>query len=203
MRTPSNAPRFVVACVVMIASLLPSRAEPLAQQVPADTIPLPLPMVTRTRPPGANPFERAPIVVLARIWQRAEVEDGGFEGQSLNPIRYWTYVKAKLLEVVRLNERKVDDPDLGNGYLLVEQIERMEKPIPFGFGKEYLLLLAPSQDYRFEWRSPDEAPYVLAVPQGGFEVTKGRLVPLIDGGELDQFEGKLLVDVVKNLRKQN
>ncbi len=191
---------FGIACTIAL-SLQSVQPEAVSSQS-ASSNNIPLPIVTRTNPVIKDPFDQGSIVVLARIWKRSEVEEGGFEGQSLNPIRFWTCVSARLWEVLRVNERKQDDPNLATGYFQIEQIARMEKPIYFRFGRQYLLFLTPSRDIRFRASSSEEPAYSLAAPQGGFEIVKGRLVPLIEGGPLDTFKGRLLSNVINAIRSK-
>jgi hypothetical protein len=191
-----SAASLTVGCVLVVTPCLAVIARAQAPTVP-------LPVVVRTKKPGPDPFDRAVLVVRAKIWQKSQVEQTNFEGESLTPVRFWTFAKAKLLEVVRLNERASTDSDLASGQFLLEQIARKEHPIPLEFGREYLLLIKPSRDYNLQNDpSPQSAPYEFAVPQGGFEIVRDRLVPLVTGGDLDKFRGRLLSSVVQELQSK-
>jgi hypothetical protein len=108
--------------------------------------------------------------------------------------------------IVRVNERRRTDPDLSWPRVVVDQKERREKPLEFEFGRSYLLLLNPSPTSRFyvdyETSQIGYDSYVLAVPQGGFEVVNGRLLPLVAGGDLDAYTGRDANEVIKELQQK-
>src|SRR5687768_11922841 len=81
----------------------------------------PLPVVVRKQPAGKHAFDRAAVIVIATVREKCEVLRDGTDGQALLPIRFWTYVKAMPSDVVRVNERKADDPDLNRIEFWLEQ----------------------------------------------------------------------------------
>jgi len=170
---------------------------------------LPLPLVTRTRSAEEYIFDRPSIVLIARIVERCESEETDMEGQSLpgaeTKARFWTSVNARAVQVLRVNDRPSDEPDLRYGYFLLEQQDRGEQPIRLEFARRYVFLLKPSPGLFSHWvPARDSAdhlpPYALAIPQGGFEIVAGRLRPLVKGGPLDAYDGWLLSDLIKELR---
>ena len=187
-------------CLFLVGLLSPRAANIWASEQSPNTLPLPL--VRRTQPVGPDVFSKAAVMLVVRIRERCEVEAGGFEGQSLNPIRTWTYTKARVLQIVHINERQEGDPDLAEGEFLLEQMQREKNPLRLEFGKRYLLLLTPSREFILTAETPNRRRdwYVLAVPQGGFEIAEGKLVPLVRGGELDAYDGRLVEDVIKEIQ---
>lgn len=169
---------------------------------------LPLKVVPRTRPLDGYMFDRPALVLLTRVLSRTEEQHVGIDEmpEERTNSRFWTYVTAQIEGVIRVNERTIDQPDLKDSYLRIEQQDRRENPIRLEFGRVYLLLLNisphnqtwdPSQSgvHRPPWYAP-------AVPQGGFDIVNGRLRPLVKGGPLDAYSGRLLVDVIKEMRER-
>jgi hypothetical protein len=187
--------RWIMAAgtVISISTQIPEVRRP--------RIHAPLPVVERTKPGGrANLFDRPSIVLIARIVERREVEARTFEGQSLDPPRWWGAVQARPVLIARVNERRTGDPDLGRGEFLIEQEDRGEKPLRFEFGREYVLLLNPSPLLRGRPASTQQIDvYRLALPEGGFEIIDDRLLPLVSGGELDSYKGRAVNDVLAEI----
>jgi hypothetical protein len=148
-------------------------------------------------------FDKPAVVMIVQVLERVEIEDRTLEGESQLPWpKFWTAAKVRPYSIVRLNERKKDDPDLSRWpVVMVEQKSRGQNPLRFEFGRYYLLLLNPAQRLgRGAPGTPDPIDYYsFAVPQGGFEVRRGRLVPLSSGGELDAYSGRLADDVIKEI----
>lgn len=172
--------------------------------------PIPLPVVTRTRPKDGNVFDRPSIIVKARVLQKVQVERTDMDGESLpgaeKKAPFWTYVRA-VVNVIRVNERTSDDPDLKYWNLTIEQIDRGERPLPLEFAREYVLFLDPSPRLLQFWR-PDrpggdpDPPYAFAIPQGGFEVMQGKVKALAKGGPLDAYEGRSAAEVLTEMQKR-
>jgi hypothetical protein len=119
---------------------------------------------------------------------------------------FWTCVRA-VVNVIRVNERQSTDPDLRHWHLIIEQMDRGERPLPLEFAREYLLFLDPSPKLLQFWkldRDGDDPhpPYALAIPQGGFEVVNGKVRPLVKGGPLDAYDGRSVDEVLAEMQKQ-
>lgn len=171
-------------------------------QLPPSTVRLPLAQVSRSDATEKSVFDRPPVILIARIWERCEVEETDAEGGSLSPPRFWSAAKALPMRVVRVNERRKEDPDLARGAFLLEQMERGERPIRFEFGKLYLLLLKPSPVVKGRPAAEAEVDrYAFALPQGGFVIEDGSLIPLERGGELDKYAGRPIDDILSLLKR--
>lgn len=148
---------------------------------------------------GSTLFDRPAIVLIARIVERHEVEARDVDGQSLDPPRWWGAAKAHPELIVRVNERRKQDPDLARGEFLIDQSERGENPLRFEFGKEYLLLLYPSPLLRGRSASAVEIdPYALA-PGAGFAIID--LIPLVSGREVDAYKGRVVDEVLSEITR--
>ena len=106
-----------MACVATTAGTL------LAQDIP-------LPVVQRTRSADGYIFDRPSLVVIARIVAqvRSEIEtDDPLERLTMKDTGFWTYVRAQLFQVLRVNERLSNEPDSAQGYFMLEQWDRRER----------------------------------------------------------------------------
>jgi hypothetical protein len=186
-----------------------------AQQEP------PLPIVTRSRPDSGYVFDTPSLVAWIRVKEETKSETPNDEpGASLtvtaNP-RFGSYVKAYLLRALRVNERRVDEPDLQNRYLTIDLGDAKDNPLPLKLGHLYVLLIKTTPELlRLRgWHAETDQflsvpPYTLAISQGGFEVVGGspgpnmegrRLRVLRKGGPLDLYDGRLFDDVAKELKE--
>jgi hypothetical protein len=156
--------------------------------------------VTRSTPPRSV-FEKAAVVLVVRVRERREVEELDQDGGSLQVPQFWTAARAVPWLVVKVNERRKNDPDLSRFELLIEQADRGQHPLAFEFGRLYLVLLNPSPLLGGRPATAVQIdPYTFAVPDGGFEIVKRRLVPLGRGGELEAYRGRLADDVVAEIQ---
>jgi len=155
---------------------------------------IPFPEVPR-QGQEATPFDAPAVVLIAQVRHNWEIEDTDQHGKSLIPKpRSYMVQRAEIITVVRLNERKKEDPDLRKGVFVINQKDRRDNVIKFKFGQPYILFLNPAPQPAFYLdidvsKEPYDA-YVLAALQGGFEVVDGRLRPLIGGGALDAYDGR-------------
>ena len=165
---------------------------------------VPLRVTQQTRSLNGYVCDLPSVVLLARVVERCEVEDVGFEGQSLTVPTFWTYAKAKVIRILRVNERRSDDPDLSSAMFLIEQYDRHKAPIRLEFGRTYLFLVKPSARMLAMvhplHRSQSMDPYVPATAQVGFEVVAGTLRPLVMGGPLDHYNGWRLDDLIAEMQ---
>jgi hypothetical protein len=212
--------RIMAVAVLSLPLVLLTRRPLLAQE-------LPLPVVQRTRPAEGYVFDRPSLIVIARIIAQVKsaIEtDDPLEELTMKDIGVWTHVEAQVFEVLRVNERLAGEPDLAQGYFMLEQWDRRERPLPLELRHYYVLLLRPSTQFLPNWRPSENQlcclpPYALAVPQGGFEILDpkptqafvgrgmaisidGKLRPLVKGGPLDVYTGRPLGDLVKELRSR-
>lgn len=169
-------------------------------KVPHSTIKPPLPEVRRASGNQPTVFHRPSIVLIAQIRERRLIEKRDEHGGSLDPPRAYSAIVGETMAVVRVNERQKGDPDLGQLYFVVDQVERGERPLELQFGRLYLLLLNPWPAGRGSAAPGKLDSYVFAVRQGGYEIRQGRLVVLERGGELDEYDGRS-VDEVLNILK--
>ena len=68
----------------------------------------------------------------------------GAVAQVREEVSYWTSVRAAIADVLRVNERSERESDLKEGFFILEQRARGEKPIPLELGRLYVLLLPPA-----------------------------------------------------------
>jgi hypothetical protein len=169
---------------------------------------VPMPVVPRSRSADGYIFDTPNLVVLARVHEQAKVERASDDPMSDLIVKkntpYWTYVKASLIELIRINERNANEPDLTGFSLIVEQRDRDENPLNLKLGHLYVLLLKLSPDMIDHWsRAPAAGPppYALALPQGGFEIVDGRLRVLRKGGSLDAYDGRTLSELTKEMNE--
>jgi hypothetical protein len=143
-------------------------------------------------------FDKPSVVLIGRIVVRYEIEATDVEGGSLIPPDFWTGMRGVPLTILKVNERRKGDPDLARGAFSIDQRDR-QRPIRMEFGKMYLLLLDPSPYLKGRPATEFELdPYVFAVRQGGFEILRnGRLRPLEKGGELDEFAGRHMDEILQ------
>jgi hypothetical protein len=179
----------------------------------------PLPIVVRTRPVNGYVFDRSSLVVLVRIRAEIKAEVANDEPGSVTTVTekpsYVTYVRALLLDPLRINERLPNEPDLQNRVLTIEQRDRGDRPLPLKLGHLYVLLISTTPDLLRDWDPKvsqflSVPPYTLAMAQGGFELVGGKPGPFLEGrrlrvlskgGPLDAFDGRLYEDLEKELRE--
>ena len=193
---------------LLLATSIAQPAQGTSQSSPS---PIPLPVTPRTRPVTGHVFDRPSLIVLVKLFEKTQVESTDSHGVSLpgaeKKAPFWTYVRTQVLDVIRVNERKPEDPDLKDWYLWIEQKGRGEKPIPLEFAREYLVMLTPSPTFMAFWK-PERSdlehlpPYAFAIPQGGFEITGGTARPLVKGGPLDAYDGMPSTKLLEEIRKR-
>jgi hypothetical protein len=118
-------------------------------------------------------------------------EERDIEGGPLDPVTFSTESVGVVLDVIRVNERQPFASDLRTSVFGVFQ--GSHNPIPLSVGKTYVLFLDP-HPLRMSYQPKAERgsdPYIFAmhVDQGGFEIVNGKLRVLVDGGELDAYNG--------------
>jgi hypothetical protein len=196
-----------IACWIVMAAAV------MAQQEPA------LPVVTRTAS-SQNAFDRPSLIAFVRITKTMLEEPGNDEpGAQLNTAnrrQIGRSAEARVLDVLRINERKPEEPGLEQRYLTIVDDKDGDIVRTLEIGQLYVLLLSATRDLLIDWHPfvegchylPPKPSYVLASPQGGYKLTIGasddtkwrRLRVLKRGGPLDVYEGRLFDDVEKKLR---
>lgn len=196
-----------MACNLVMAAAL------LAQQEP------PLPVVTRTVS-AQNAFDRPALIAFVRITKTMQEEPPNDEpGAELNTVgrrRIDRSAEAQVLDVLRINERKPEEPGLEQRYLTIVDENDGDIVGRFEIGQLYVLLLSTTRELLRGWHPfveqclylPPKPSYFLASPQGGYKLTTGaaydttgrRLRVLKRGGPLDVYDGVLFDDVEKKIR---
>jgi len=165
--------------------------------------PYPLPEITRDGN-DKTAFAKPSVVLLVKFRQRWQIEELSVDLDSLDPPTFFQAGRADVYGIVRVNERRREDPDLARMKIVVDQKDRKGHEVPpFEFGRFYLLLLnAVAKPFYIENTPPQTAydSYTLAVPQGGFEVVNGRLRVLAKGGDLDVYDGRDANEVIRELQ---
>jgi len=179
-----------------------------------------LPVVTRKAPATDNPLDRASLVVLLRVVKTSLEESPNDDpGSQYLPGRRRLSRSAEgtVVDVVRVNERRADEPTLERRSISVVQIDPRDQVQLLEVSQLYLVPLSTTEDLLRYWRLDAEAcpiklaipGYVLASPQVGYQLTGGastidttgrRLRVLKRGGPLDQYDGLLFDDVAKKLK---
>lgn len=161
----------------------------------------PLPEVRRATPVGGGSvFDRPAIVALVSIRQRCEVAETDMEDGLSQSGRTFMSYGAVVLGIVRVNERRPQDPDLAKATLGIDLREPRHSRIRLDPGKDYLLFLDPSP--LLSWFKVTAfllPPYVLGVSQGDSRSGMGG-EPLVAGGELDQYRDNILTSLVREIR---
>lgn len=196
-----------IACSIVMA------AGATAQQ------PSQLPVVTRTAT-SQNAFDRPALIAFVRITKTMQEEPGNDEpGAQFNTAVRSQIVRsaeALVVDVLRINERKPEEPGLEQRYLTVVDENDGGIVSRFEIGQLYVLLLSTTPEILRGWHPvveqcpylPPKPSYFLASPQGGYKLTTGaaydtkgrRLRVLKRGGPLDIYDGLLFDDVEKKLR---
>jgi len=199
-------PVLILATVVISAIALGERPAATAQRKP-------LPVIKRTDQAPTTPFSEPPLIVLGSVREQRIIEVVprlvDRMGTPDKPPAVEKAYRVSLL-ILRVNERLPTDPDLGgSGDLLLREMPGA--PLNLEFGKNYILLIKFAKVIGGQpWRKsdPDPPPYVIAVPDGGFEMV-GDKVPsttlrvLRHGGVLSQYDGKPLDEVFRLITGQS
>jgi hypothetical protein len=196
----------------------------LAAAVTAQQASPPLPVVPRLAS-SQNAFDRPGLIAFVRITETIQTERPNDEpGAELNTAgrpRIDRSADASVLDVLRINERKPEEPGLEGRHLRVVDQNDGGLVRTFEIGQLYVLLLSTTPELLRHWRPfaeqclveqcsywPPTPSYFLASPQGGYKLTTGaayhtegrRLRVLKRGGPLDIYDGLLFDDVEKKLR---
>jgi hypothetical protein len=158
---------------------------------------LPLPIVVRTIPVEKAPlFSKPDVVLMARVVQQCDTETS-YDVVGI-PTRRQPVFRSFLAKngvPLSVNERAADDPDL-SGYQFY--FRALSNSITLTLGTTYVLLLDAVKYF------PPGPEYTVSHPQIGFEVVHAtggdRVRPIVRGGELDAYDGRLLDDVIKEIQ---
>jgi hypothetical protein len=134
-------------------------------------------------------FTRPALVVYAHVIEKCQTEERDMDGLSLRPPRILRTVNAELISVIRVNERRADQPDLsGHGFLLRMDATNVE----LTFGKLYILMIDVAPPDRPGLHSVRDLPpsYLPATTDVGFEDDGKRVHVLNRGGALSAYDGK-------------
>ena len=147
----------------------------------------------------ATVFERPAVIIATRIASRCESDLSGDRVEFV-PNQSPTSFSAGLAGVLRLNGRRSMNPNpLSGAAGEVTIVQSASVPqIELSLGTDYILLLDPAPGVHDPQKSPF---YVFAVRQGGFRIDgERRLVPLLRGGELDSYTGRMASDVIEEIQ---
>lgn len=201
-------PRPLIVATSLVAALtaLPVRSAAEAQTKP-------LPVIRRSDKAPATPFDRPPLIVLARVFEQRTITVGrqttdGVGDPDVPPKLERLYRLSVL--VLRVNERLPSDPDL-DGRVDILLRENAGAGLKLEFGKDYILFIKLSKVLGGlpwpKWNSAEPPPYEIALPEGGFEMV-GKQVPsatvrvLRRGDILAPYDGQRFDDVFRMITGQ-
>jgi hypothetical protein len=156
-----------------------------------------LPIVTRVAPASeATLFRKPSVVLMGRISESCDVENitdlEPILGKPEPIVRRYGVSQALAILV---NERSSNDPDLSQDSQF--HFRPIDNSAQLSVGHTYILLLDI-------YKTIHSAVFRVAHSQIGLEavVQAGsvRVKPIVRGGELDQFDGRLLDDVIKEIQ---
>jgi hypothetical protein len=189
-----------------IATLILSALTGLSDGPAGEAQRKPLPVIRRSDKGPTTPFDSPPLIVRGRVREQRTIEivdTSAIGGKRPDPPGVERAYRMSLV-VLRVNERLPSDPDLsGRPEFMLRETPGAE--LKLEFKKDYILLIKFAKVIGgLPWKrsDPDPPPYVIALPDGGFEIV-GEEVPsatvrvLRRGGALARYDGKLLDDVFR------
>jgi hypothetical protein len=191
---------------LIVAALAISALTALGERSAAEAQRKPLPVVKRSDKAPTTPFDSSPLIVVGRVGEQRTIQivDTSLVGGRRPDPPGLERAYLMSLIVLRVNERLPTDPDLGGraAFLLREE---PGAELNLEFKKDYILFIKFAKVIAgLPWRKsdPDPPPYVIAVPDAGFEIV-GKQVPsatvrvLRRGAALAPYDGKSLDDAFR------
>lgn len=148
-------------------------------------------------------FDRVTLVVHARINEKCLVDVTDYAAATRTVTQVDTRYDAGTIGIISaLKTHK--QPKGGLVTFSVTGPKRWETAIDLSVGATYILFLEPSEVIRqLELPAnllPSVPPYEFGIREIGFAIVDGRLRPVVAGGELDKYDGQLLMDFIREMR---
>jgi hypothetical protein len=159
-----------------------------------------LPIVQRSGVAAKTPFDIPPLIVIAHVRDRRTTEERDTENHSFAPPKLHEEYRMSIEDVLRVNERLPSDPDLVDRFDFVLR-QTPGARLSLDFAKEYILLIKYAKlRGLLPWPKSEAPPYVIALPDGGFEIGRNTVRVLRPGGKLAAYDGRPVDEVIRVIR---